>query len=1509
MSMPSEARRQSWRQSGKPAAAGASSVRRRKIQTTALLVLLLVAASLLVAFLFNRRDQYTRVASLLTAAPTKTSEPEQAYTWLPLRFGSESQAPLLTENTDQFQVNSLTQDFDSEEKLTRAIKGQIAQLHRQDAFILWIRAKGAEFDGQAYLLSGNYRLPETGEELTSPRGAVPFKSIVEAVSQWTGPVLILLDWGNQLCDPRAGMWDNQFLCSVAEVIQAAPQQVHCLVSHQPGELSLDSLASRQTLFGRACAEGIVGPRRQPAEFQPDVWASNKLLVGDLAEYVIRRVWTDSAQRQKPWLIQGQSGWLSADRKNWLARTRVSLGELKEQHRLASWSDLPQPEETAGVQGEGPTTQPSTATETPENSTAVELSDENWPTGKLWTRLDQWRAGSEKLGGWSLAALAPLSARRLATMAVELEHRWLAGNDFRGEVDGVGLRSQIDELDLKMGEEEKRIEQTARATPFAAVLAERPVNVSAAEFHNWRQRVESLAAYRQLALILSDSASLCDNLAKLGDIPIDLSRATERGILKAQAFLRDITASSTESLDALRPSDAKSLSGELSSQLPEIEQRIAELVSRATSNPTRERPLAELLSRYAWLSHAQRSPLLLSMLSPEPVDPNIDWPTMDLSLMKADPPQRPTTPPLPPKRLNLLETMMSSGESRIVSPAEAVDQLSAIGQSLRDSASITEAAWLKCDGRDLCQKEGGWSPAIQAPNLPAPPQPTPGWQLTWENVAGGQLGTDRLRLHSTSEPASVDVVLTRIGSAQDIQSVQISLAGLAARIAGDDTEFKSGTLKLDHEALLRVVDLKAGGQRLPLQLKALSADQQTQRGVRIVVEAGDNSPSPATLACRLPVDTPVTINVQQFTCRGGIRSWENCERQETLSTINPFPGRKTQFRLLVSNQDSQPRVATVELYRLPSRATTNAKGRISEIPGEIPLELENKLLSNFSLVATSAPIPLEPNAQDLEVDFSSASAAPPSANSPATAPPTPPPANPSAGGADITWGLLAVVRLASEPTQAWRNWIQLRPVEATEFLTASSAVSRDAKTIELEVALKDFNGDNIPDWIPTDLSDEQPIALECEVGAGIDLHHATFAVPKHQLTKDKRRQVFSISAERRIEDEVELQISVDGSSRALFEFVDVGGHEVRREPPDRIKLRSIGVKDGPRYVSDFKYNLEPNELVLDNNGAMFKRPMAAPLEMLLAVDAESRRRVGAAPEQVEFKLVGRTLNQPIEIANFFGDRDLVASLASSGTTLTVECQVTDWKFSFDPSSLGDVEASFQGSIGTVQDRQLAKLILDGRGPSITQSVRINEITAGQTAQLTFQVVDSVPMGEGTLTIAEAGGGTPPVPLGAKLSTGDFVLSNKGWQLRSRTLPVRERQPGLYEIRAQLADVLGNTSELGPWALRIKAKPMAIPGTQGGTAETPPKLTGDINGRLYFGFTKNKPENDVTVKVKDLPEKTVTSSDGKFTISGLDAGEYTLEATTEVRNTIYKGEAQVKLLKKADYQKEIEISLKK
>ncbi|MCA9134318.1 MAG: carboxypeptidase regulatory-like domain-containing protein, partial [Planctomycetales bacterium] len=676
---------------------------------------------------------------------------------------------------------------------------------------------------------------------------------------------------------------------------------------------------------------------------------------------------------------------------------------------------------------------------------------------------------------------------------------------------------------------------------------------------------------------------------------------------------------------------------------------------------------------------------------------------------------------------------------------------------------------------------------------------------------------------------------------------------------------------------------------------------TSPAIRVRVQAGDNSPDDFQLACLLPAAVPVALTFEQEVWREGRATWEPCPSRGTLFNLQPFPGRATRFRCLLSNREALPHTATVELYRLPPRRGTTAKGRIA-VGQEIPLALEELSLRSLQRIGVSQPLVLAPRQEAAVVDFSSPPAAAATAENAAA---TPPANADSTADADISWGLLAVVRLESAPTEdRWRTWVQILPRSASEFLTANSRTSGE-RALKLEVALKDDDRNGIPDLLPNDLTPEKPITIDCELGGGLDLRQATMPQRRLTLSRDLPKAMLTISSSSRLDAEVELQLSVDGATRAMFEFVAVGGRAARREPPDRIQLRSVGIPDGPVYLRDFKPNPTPQERFLDTNGAMFARPVPGNIEMVLAVDSELRSRPGATPEEVNFRLVGNAWEH--DFGPFYGDRDLTASIVGpAAETLTVACQLSDWRFTFDASNSGDLRARFVGSVGRSGLQDLASLVLDGRGPQQSGVPQIKEVQVGENSQLQFVARDDVPIAEAKIFMNPVGRPTQAQQLGEDLQGSDFVRVADGWQLRPTLLPVQKLPDGRYDVRVKIVDFVGNPSDLGPWPLTIRPRPTSASGAAG---QTPAAVRGTLRGKLFLGSTSNKPVNKVTVALKELPDKSTTSSDGTFRLADVEAGSYTLQATTEWRGIQYKAEKAVVLKKLEDYQKSYDLALER
>src|SRR5690606_33775111 len=144
-----------------------------------------------------------------------------------------------------------------------------------------------------------------------------------------------------------------------------------------------------------------------------------LLLGELAEYVIRRVIADSAGQQTPWLLRGKRGWV--DSKDWNAATREPLVALGRNGRPLGWPDLPEPPSDPGVDAASAAAGPvggaapnatrasgGTAGGGDPSAEPAHAADGAWAaTAAVWSELDAWRAASPRLSGWSPAAAAPL----------------------------------------------------------------------------------------------------------------------------------------------------------------------------------------------------------------------------------------------------------------------------------------------------------------------------------------------------------------------------------------------------------------------------------------------------------------------------------------------------------------------------------------------------------------------------------------------------------------------------------------------------------------------------------------------------------------------------------------------------------------------------------------------------------------------------------------------------------------------------------------------------------------------------------------------------------------------------------------------------------------------------------------------------------------------------------------------------------------------------------------------
>ncbi len=976
MSARQDGQPKSWRYSSSSASSGRSAgrtVRGRRIVWTGLLILAMVAGAAFAYWLLTRRFQHTRVVYMATTSKTYTSEPEHPYTLPPLRFNSETIAPLSQHQSNELEVEALPDAFSNAENLTSAILDAIDSLERDDALIVWIRAKGMSLAGKPYLLSGSYDLPTRPEDLDDPQGAVAWQVLVQAVQQWSGTSLILLDWGNQLADARAGQWENDFLALAAQEIAQAPERVHCLVSHLPGQISLDSLAESQTLFGRSCAEALVGPRRLPADYQALVSSQDSVLLGDLAEYVIRRVMADSGLRQTPWLAHGGSGWADGNSLVWDQQTTLPLLKLGRDLRPLRWPPL----ESEAAPGESEAGGSSDDASPRPLAAEVALTRSEWPTSTLWSALDKWTTASADLGGWSLETIAPLNRRRFATLTADLEARWFAGEDFRGGTSLGRLMSDTDQLLREIQSAAQEITRSVSGSRFAAIESQRPADVPEDQFAAWQQHIQAIHAARRLALRLSDCVNLADRLSSLEGASADF-RESVREAIDAQRIFNAAFSSAFPLVESTGISGSQNwadLTEGLDAAYQQLSQQLDELLREVLAEPLGNQAIGEMLLRYCWLSQPQRESLLQSaLLSRRTAETDIFWPEKQLSQLV---PPEPQVHGYPSVAETLWPELLASTNSGLSERTEraVLASMTTHASKLLNQIEFAENEWYVADGRDLCQKQNGWPVVWQMPKLLPVPQAAPQWQLTWHlpEPVGIQRSGSEFVLASSTQPASLDIRLNRRGNADPIRAIRAQASGVLIRLRatnqGQEREWQS-ELQCTASDLLKAADISGQTWYLPLELKGLGdGNPLRDPQVQIVVDAGKHAPAPESVVCRLPIPTPVACDVQQLIRRNSRDVWESCDQNADVFTVRPMAGRLSRLRLVLSNLDHESQEATIQLFAVPPLGSQFLKGRLNLQPGGVPSILQDRSLLRFEQIAISKSVTLEAKQQDVVIDFS------------------------------------------------------------------------------------------------------------------------------------------------------------------------------------------------------------------------------------------------------------------------------------------------------------------------------------------------------------------------------------------------------------------------------------------------------------------------------------------------------------------------------------------------------------
>lgn len=712
----------------------------------------------------------------------------------------------------------------------------------------------------------------------------------------------------------------------------------------------------------------------------------------------------------------------------------------------------------------------------------------------------------------------------------------------------------------------------------------------------------------------------------------------------------------------------------------------------------------------------------------------------------------------------------------------------------------------------------------------------------------------------------------------------------------------------------------------------SSDKARTRSVRLHVQAGTGGDAlqadrPAVVV--IPRPNHVTLLATTVDPRH-----KQTEGNAATIELKPFPNRSTTFEISLENHSDEEKDVRVELFAVPQpqgqfeRLIADAwpPGRLRDANGRVPTELAawaDRHLADATAIASGKvhlpadenpqAVPLKPPGADAPKD----EAAAPAAAGGAAAPPAEPKAPESI---DVTHGLVCRIVDEAHPDVVWMKWIEIVPLRPSSYVTLEGRV--DQREIQFTASPAEADGQvQFPPGIAG--KEAKPVELVIR-GDGTLFPSASLVRDSFDMAKPRAQ--LTVQPLERAGDRPIVSIDVDGVPRAASWRVEFENQRlVRVRNPSSVRIERVGMagidKTAPRMYRiapslDFPTIDEkqwPTVVSLGGHGAGEGDRVCAfdvshgvrPLEVLMRVDA--------APD--DFNSIGggnavilrweKDAQPPYHI---YDDRDVHSQIVdfTENGELIIATTVADFSLSLRSPSLNDKAVKLTAEL-SVQEQSSAAvdtlvIVFDGQPPKI-DGVRIQSPIRTGAAQLplSFDVVDSSGVASveiwftaERLRTIEQLAATPGTPL-ALPDPGPFQPNSDD----PRPLPLQAKPPekaGKYYVTLRVTDRSGQASntldEVHELIVEDPKPPVLGP------------VKGDLTGQVMVGTKVAEPGITVTVK-EDPAISAQTESQGSFTIKQLEAGTYTLIVDGMLTSRPVKGELEVKLAKKEDYNKKYTI----
>lgn len=857
----------SWKQKrALPPPAVAGLKKRRLWATLALLATIILA--IIVAIYNNVRIQHTLI---LRAGKLPQ---ENQFALPPVRYVEQSWTRLDASlnlakpiSDPKLRIDKLD-DFNNE-GFRKRVLDTIGKLKGNDALIVWVNGTGIVCGGEPMIVGDQFRLPASSAEFKKDgKSIIEVSALLDAMGKWKGPKLLVLDWGQEVFEPRIDLLGNNFISSLEGVVKRSttrPSQTPTwvLVSHVQGQISLIDSREKQSLFDRAMNEALLNDRQLPEKVIEDHRAAlpkkaKSLTLSSLAEYVHRRVKADSQDFQTPWLFKCGVGVVSVEGRNWSGAENVEL--LAVNARSGRPIDLPALSASPAVAAPSDVAKTESKPEVPpETNSDAFLPKSTASLEKLWKAIDAWRTPKPETYGWSEAALSPLSYKSLSARALDIDLKVFAGWDTRDT--GEKIESLVADI-------EKNI-RTIDPAPETV-----DTEVDAAERDKYVGLYRTLREQRQAACLQLEARRL---FASLRSIPWRTIEFDSQVAERIEASYR-----------AQNPSEALSLQNAAVDRL--IRSMLVMEVNRGEAAAC-----CEIMLRSSALSAQQRMELrkLQAQISLRDRE-NKYWLDQPLKAPPINVIQRPWQG----NANNLANSLLNQ-------PADKELELEAIADvDPRDLQIAQDAPTL-------------WSSikmGTEFPKFPQRPEPPSIWLVNWDQEGQATIITgDSIRLDMNKDLPLALVIKQTGTNPIPFPALKMIPSNISIFVEGNRHDepfelerawFKSE--KGGYRLSFRVARAQEDGKSGSLSLQTSEPASPIARSVRKL---------PADLPFDLPAKEPIELQWGQSIVKDGARELK-LKPASTKFSLTPFAGRESKFQLAVKNIDTQPHQVELRLFALP-----------------------------------------------------------------------------------------------------------------------------------------------------------------------------------------------------------------------------------------------------------------------------------------------------------------------------------------------------------------------------------------------------------------------------------------------------------------------------------------------------------------------------------------------------------------------------------------------------------------